>query len=91
MGLSNSRYDESVTVYLYRSTTYGYEWVGTLTAQVPVRPGNRTTDVDFSYTFTDADAALGTVTFRAEARINQYQDALPANNEAISAPTKMNR
>jgi len=58
---------------------------------VPVRPSNRTTDFNFSYTFTSEDAAIGKVTFRAVASIIEARDALSADNEAISSPTKVGR
>jgi hypothetical protein len=72
VGLSSRRYPEQVEVRLYRSVpgSYNqYEWVGSLTQQVPVRPTNRTTDFKFSYTFTSEEASVGKVTFRAEAHL----------------------
>jgi hypothetical protein len=87
----NSRhYVEQVTVELYKSVPGGDEWVGALSQEVPVRPSNRTTDFKFSYTFTPDDAALGKVTFRAVATIQNGRDALPADNQAIASPTKVN-
>jgi hypothetical protein len=65
--------------------------VGTLNQQVPVRPSNRTTTFNFSYTFTKDDATMGKVTFKAVANIQGARDALPADNEAIASPTKVNR
>jgi hypothetical protein len=90
VGLSNKRYGETVQVQLYKSGPGGFEHVGTLNQSVPVRGGGRTTDVRFSYTFTSADAALGKVTFKAVASIVNARDAAPADNEAISLPTKVN-
>jgi hypothetical protein len=55
-----------------------------------VRPSNRTTGFQFSYTFTPEDAALGRINFRAVANLVDARDALPTNNEAISLPTKVN-
>jgi PKD repeat protein len=92
VGLSNALYPEEVEVRLYRSVPGGYdayEWVGTLVQSVPVRRVNRTTDFRFSYTFTDDDAYLGKVTFKAEAQLRDAHDALPADNEAISRPVKV--
>lgn len=66
-------------------------FVGTLNQQVPVRPSNRTISFKFSYTFTKDDATMGKVTFRAVATIMDARDALPADNEAIASPTKVNR
>jgi len=64
-------------------------YIGSLRQVVPVRGGNRTTVFAFSYTFTSADAALGKVTFKAVANLQNARDALPADNEAISPPTKV--
>jgi PKD repeat protein len=87
--INNTRYPEQVQVELYKSTIDGWQWVGTLQMSVPVRPANRTTSFEFSYTFTDADALLGRINFRAVATIVDARDALPTNNEAISLPTKV--
>jgi hypothetical protein len=87
--INNTRYPEQVQVELYKSTIDGWQWVGTLQQYVPVRPANRTTSFAFSYTFTDADALLGRINFRAVAIIVDARDALPTNNEAISLPTKV--
>jgi hypothetical protein len=65
--------------------------VGTLTQFVPLRPANRTTNFNFSYTFTGDDARIGKVTFKAVAYIEGARDALPADNEAVAKPTKVNR
>jgi PKD repeat protein len=90
VGLSNKRYDETVQVQLYKSGPNGYEFVGTLQQSVPVRGGGRTTDLKLSYTFTSADAALGKITFKAVAGLLNARDALPADNEAVALPTKVN-
>ncbi|HEU0246914.1 MAG TPA: PKD domain-containing protein [Gaiellaceae bacterium] len=90
VGLSNKRYGETVQVQLFKSGPGGYELVGTLTQSVPIRSGGRTTDFKFSYTFTSADAAVGKVTFKAVASLVNARDAAPADNEAISLPTKVN-
>jgi hypothetical protein len=89
VSIRNSRYPENTTVVLYVSTPSGYNQVGTLTQYVPVRPSNRTTDFNFSYTFTNDDSKIGKVTFKAVATLNGARDALPADNEAISLPTKV--
>jgi PKD domain len=90
VGLSNKRYGETVQVQLFKSGPGGYELVGTLTQSVPIRGGGRTTDFKFSYTFTSADAVLGKVTFKAVAQVVNARDAVLADNEAISLPTKVN-
>jgi PKD domain len=87
--LNNKRYAETVEVQLYKSTQSGYVWVGSLVQYVPVRPANRTTSFAFSYTFTNEDAALGKVNFRAVANLVEARDALPTDNEAIALPTRV--
>ena len=67
----------------------GVQLVGTLTQLIPVRSGNKTVPVSFSYTFSSKDAAVGKVTFQAVATIMGARDALPADNTAISSPTKV--
>jgi PKD repeat protein len=89
--VKNSRYPENVEVQLYKSAAGGYQWVGTLNQTVPVLKGNRTTTFAFSYTFADEDAKLGKITFRAMASLQGARDALPADNEAISSPTKVSQ
>ena len=91
VALNSKRYPESVQVQLFRSVPGGYQLVGSLIQSVPVRAANRTTDFSFSYTFTSADAQIGKVTFRALAVVVGLRDALPADNEAIADPTKVNR
>jgi PKD repeat protein len=91
VGLANHRYAETVQVQLFKSVADGsFTSVGTLTQSVPVRPGNRTTDFQFTYSFTSDDAALGKVTFQAVATIVNARDALPADNTATALPTKVN-
>jgi hypothetical protein len=91
VGLSNKRYGETVRVDLYRSTTTGFVQFASSTQSVPVRAGNRTTDFTFNYVFTNDDALLGKVTFKAVATIVNARDALQADNEATALPTKVNR
>jgi len=91
VGLSSKRYSETVEVPLFKSVPGGYQPVGVVTQSVPVRPGGRTTDFAFSYTFTADDAQLGKVTFKAVANMLGARDALPADNEAIAAPIKVSR
>jgi PKD repeat protein len=93
VGISNSRYPETVQVQLFKSVPgpfNNFVLVGTLTNQVPVLSGNKKASFDFSYTFTRDDAAVGKVTFEAIATIVGARDALPADNTAISLPTKVN-
>ena len=89
--IRNTRYPENVRVELLKSVPGGFQSIGMLTMFVPVRPSNRTTQFSFSYTFTADDARIGKVTFRAVANLVDARDALPADNEAISSPTKVGR
>jgi chitodextrinase len=90
VGISSTRYPETVQVQLFRSVAGGgFQEIGNLTQSVPVRSANRTTPFDFNYTFTGDDAAIGKVTFKAIANLVGARDALPADNEAIASPTKV--
>ncbi len=89
VGIRNTRFPETVTVELYKSTPTGYVWVGYQRMYVPVRPSNRTTDFIFSYTFTNEDAKIGKMNFKAVAYLADYRDAYPTDNEAISLPIKL--
>ena len=92
VGIRNTRYPETVHLELYKSVPssyYGYQLIGSLDQFVPVRSSNRTTDFNFSYTFTGEDARIGKVTFRALATLLSARDALAADNEAISSPVKV--
>jgi hypothetical protein len=94
VGVSSSRYPESVQVQLYKSVPGGFQsyvLVGSLHLYVPVRNSNQTTDFDFSYTFTSDDGALGKVTFLATAILDTARDALQGDNQAISPPVKVNK
>jgi hypothetical protein len=82
VAVKNTRYEERVSVSLYANDRY----VGNLQQTVPVRNGNRTTDFAFSYTFTQVDAQMGKVTFRAEAWLENYYDPFPSDNSAIASP-----
>jgi ribosomal protein S28E/S33 len=86
--VKNTRYSENVIVILSRGGVSGFTQVGSLTQYVAARP-NRTTQFTFNYTFTPDDAALGRVTFKAEAVLVTGYDALPADNTVISTPTRV--
>ena len=88
--IRNTRYPETVTLQLLKSVPGGYQSVGYLTQSVPVRRSGRVTSFASSYTFTPDDATMGKVTFKAIATLQDAHDALPADNEAISSPTKVN-
>jgi len=91
VGLNNrGLYDEDVYLDLYKSVPgeYSYwEWIGSSYDFVPAHRANRTVDFEFSYTFTEEDAAAKKVSFRAVANLYSWPDAKPADNEAISLPT----
>jgi PKD repeat protein len=91
VGINSKRNSEYVQVQIFKSGLQGLEQFGSLTQSVPVRPSNRTTDFNFSYTFTNDDASIGKVTFKAVAAITNARDALPADNEAIASPTKVSK
>jgi len=86
----NTRYPETVTVELLKSTPSGFAQVGALTQLVPVRPpGGNSTRFEFSYTVSGADLTIGKISFRATA-ILQGRDALPGDNQLTSPPVKVN-
>jgi len=87
--IRSNRLPETVQVQLFKSVPGGYQLVAVSQQTLPTR--NRVTSVAFSYTFTSDDAAIGKVTFRAVVSIVNGREALPAHNEAIGPPTKVNR
>ena len=87
--LLNQRYRENVRVELYKSTPSGFIKVGEVELNVPVRQAVRTTPVNFYYTFTKADAAVGKVTFKVGVTLLEARDIMPLDNEVISSPTKV--
>jgi hypothetical protein len=90
IGLTNTRYPETVRVQLLKSVAdRGWCEVGLLTLEVPVLGGRRTTDLDFDYTFTREDAQLRGVEFRAVATIQGARDALPDDNTSGSHTTQV--
>jgi hypothetical protein len=92
VGINNTRYPETVQVQLFKSTAngFGFDPVGSLTQSVPASKGKATTAFNINYTFTSDDATLGKVSFEAVATIVGARDAFPADNTAISTPTKIN-
>jgi hypothetical protein len=89
--VNNKRYDETVSISLYKSAPGGMIAIDYAVQLVPVSVANRTTAFTFPYTFTDDDARAGKVTFWASAAILdengwQVRDALPGDNDAISSP-----
>lgn len=89
VGIGNTRYDEQVSVRLLLAVPgQPLREVGSLQQGAPAR--NRLTAFSIDYTFDAADAAAGKVTFKAVAMIVGSRDAVPADNEAIALPTKVN-
>jgi hypothetical protein len=90
VGLSNQRYPERVRVTLMRGDPGGFfTFVGTQVVDVPVLTGGKTTAIPFAYTFVAEDAFAGKATFKVVAAIEGARDAAPADNEAVSLPTKV--
>jgi PKD repeat protein len=89
VGINSKVYAETVRVEFYKSVPGGYTYLGYQEQSVPVRSANRTTNFQWSYTFTKDDATIGKVTFKAVAMIPNARDALPADNESIASPTKV--
>ncbi len=89
VGINSKAYAEKVRVEFYKSVPGGYTSLGYQEQSVPVRSANRTTNFQWSYTFTRDDATIGKVTFKAVATIVDARDALPADNESIAPPTKV--
>ena len=86
----NTFYPENVQFQLLKSVPgTGFQVVGTLTQLIPVRQSNKTVPVTLSYTFSADDAAVGKVTFEVTAQLVSARDALPADNTAIAAPTRV--
>lgn len=86
VGIANYLHPETVTVEIYKSVPGGYGYVGSWTQEVAVQSSPATTDFVFFYTPTDADAAIGKVTFKAFARLQNADDSWPADNEFITFP-----
>jgi hypothetical protein len=82
VSVQNRHYPEVVAVELYKSTPSGFQFVGRLEQTLPVR--STPTDFYFSYTFTAADAAMGSVNFQAIATLVNARDALPGDNAFIT-------
>jgi PKD repeat protein len=86
--IASRRATETVHVELFRSTPWGYQQVDQRTITVSTA---RSVRVAFDYLFTAEDASYGRVTFKVVATIVGYRDALPADNEAMSAATKVTK
>jgi hypothetical protein len=91
VNIKNTRLPETVRVELLKSIPGGFQSIASTEQNIPVRSGNRTTAVNLSYTFSNDDATVGKVTFKAVVYIVNARDGLHADNEAIAAPTKVSR
>ena len=86
VGIANYLRPETVTVEIYKSIPGGYGYVGSWSQDVAVQSSPATTDFIFFYTPTDADAAIGKVTFKAIAQVQGANDSWPADNEFVTFP-----
>lgn len=85
VSVNNTRYAEDVVVELLRRRWDGYsDIVGTVRQHVAK---NGTVVVPFSYTYSEADAALGKATLRARVRLADREDNNPADNERMVETT----
>lgn len=92
VGITGKRYDNWTSVILSKSDPSdpsGYTFVGELRQFVAIRQSDRATPFDFTYTFTDADAQTGQVTFRVEAILDNAFDVYMNDNLAASRPVKV--
>ncbi|MFI9382259.1 PKD domain-containing protein [Kutzneria sp. NPDC052558] len=88
VSVADTRYDEDVSVELFRLSENGYyQSVGVLTQHVVAGAGRKVV-FPFAYTYTAADAAAGKVSFQAKATLKTgyYDDAHPQDN-TITAVT----
>jgi hypothetical protein len=69
----------------------GFEVVGSVTQLIPVRPRRKTIPMTFNYTFTNADAAIGKVTFQVVVNLIGGRDALPADVTLRPTTTSLHR
>lgn len=83
IGVGNTRYAEDAQVEFTKSTPNGFDLIGWVYKTVPAMKKGKTTSISINYTITEADLAMGKVTFQA--RIYMYvRDALPGDNNALS-------
>jgi hypothetical protein len=87
VGVGNTSYPETVQVDLYKTTPSGDVWITSGIQTVPVMKLKKTVTFSFNYTFTNDDLAVGKVSFRAIATIQNARDAVSGDNTATSPPT----
>jgi hypothetical protein len=91
VGIGNTRYQDTVQVDLYKLTPQGDVLVGTSIQTVGVMRLKKTIAFSFNYVFTDDDAAISKVPFKAVATIHGARDAVNSDNAATSTPTLVTR
>jgi hypothetical protein len=85
VSVSNTRYAEDVVVDLLRRRWDGYfDVVGTVRQHVAK---DSTAIMPFTYTYAEADAALGKATLKARVRLIDREDNNPADNERMVETT----
>lgn len=89
ISVKNATYSDYVRVELYKSQVGGFEFVGSQRQFVVATPRGKVTKFYMGYTFTDNDAAVGKVVFKAVA-YPEHTDYFPADNEFITFATKVN-
>jgi hypothetical protein len=87
VGVGNTRYPEAVQVDLYKITPQGDVLVGTSIQTVRVMKLKTAVDYSFNYIFTNEDALIGKLPFRAVATIQGARDAVNGDNTATTPPT----
>lgn len=91
VGIGNTRYPETVQVDLYKVTLQGDVLVGTSIQAVGVMRVKKALNFSFNYVFTDDDAVIGKLPFKAVATIQGARDAVNGDNSATSPPTLVSR
>jgi PKD repeat protein len=91
VGLGNTQYPETVQVDLYKVTPQGDVFVGTSVQHVGLLKPKKTVNFSFNYVFTNEDATIGELPFRAVATIHGARDAANGDNTATSPPTLVTR
>lgn len=85
VSVTNNRYDETVEVELYKQTGSYFTRIG---VQTQFMPAGRTTQFPFAYTFSAADAAAGSVTFKTVVRLRYpSDDNNTVDNEKLATTT----
>ncbi|MDX6484067.1 MAG: hypothetical protein QOE95_1838, partial [Gaiellaceae bacterium] len=87
VGVGNTRYPETVQVDLYKITPQGDVLVGTSIQTVRVMKLKTAVNYSFNYIFTNEDALIGKLPFRAVATIQGARDAVNSDNTATTPPT----